>query len=79
VVDSEPFVFGLAAGDVTGVTVSVAGRDYVATLASSAFFAALPSQQIASHPITVTARLAEGSTRIQHLHGLPVPIAPART
>ena len=79
VVDSEPFVFGLAADDVAGVTVSVAGRDYVATLANNAFFAALPSQQIASHPITVTARLADGSTRVEHLPGLPVPIAPARS
>ena len=74
VVDSEPFVFGLAADDVTAVTVSVGGTDYAATVTNSAFFVALPSQEAASHPITVTVRLADGSTRVAHVPGLPVPI-----
>jgi hypothetical protein len=79
VVDSEPFVFGLAADDVEAVTVGVDGHDYAATVANNAFFAALPSQGVASHPITVTARLTDGSTRIQHLPGLPKPMPPAAT
>lgn len=76
VVDGEAFVFGLAADDVKVVTVRVDGHDLTATLANSAFFAALPSQQVASNPITVTARLADGSWRVAHMPGLPAPIAP---
>ena len=77
VVDGEAFVMGLAADDVSSITVSVAGHDYPAKLANSAYFAALPSQAIASHPITVRVRLRDGSQRVQHIPGLPQPAAPA--
>lgn len=79
VVDSQAFVWGLADDDVTRVTVSIAGRDYPTTLAHSAYFTPLPTQVIASQPITVTAHLTDGSTRVQHAPGLPQPAAPATT
>ena len=78
VVDSQAFVWGLASNDVTSVTVTIAGHDYPTTLAHNAYLAALPDQATASHPITVTAHLADGTTRTQHAPGLPRPItAPA--
>jgi hypothetical protein len=75
VVDSQAFVWGLASNDVTRVTVTIAGQDYPTTLAHNAYFAALPDQASASHPITVTAHLSDGTTRVQHAPGLPRPIA----
>jgi hypothetical protein len=74
VVDSQAFVWGLADNDVTRVTVTIAGQDYPTTLAHNAYFAPLPSQAAASHPITVTAHLSDGTTRVQHAPGLPQPI-----
>lgn len=74
VVDGEAWVMGLADNDVTRVTVSIAGHDYPTTLAHNAYFAPLPSQAAASHPITVTAQLSDGTTRVQHAPGLPQPI-----
>lgn len=74
VVDSQPFVYGLAANDVTGVTVTIDGHDYVATLSHNAFYVGLPSQQVASHPMTITAQLADGTTRAEHAPGVPTPI-----
>jgi hypothetical protein len=74
VVDSQAFVWGLADNTVTRVTVTIAGHDYPATLAHNAYFAGLPSQAAASHPITVTAHLSDGTTRVQHAPGLPQPI-----
>jgi hypothetical protein len=73
VVDSQAFIWGLASDDVTRVTVSIAGHDYPTTLAHSAYFAALPTQEIASQPITVTAHLSDGTARVQHALGLPRP------
>jgi hypothetical protein len=77
VVDSQAFVWGLASDDVTAVTVSIADHDYPTTLAHNAYFTPLPTQAIASQPITVTARLADGTTRVQHAPGLPRPAPPA--
>ncbi len=74
VVDGEAFVWGLAGNDVTQVDVTIAGHDYPTTLAHNAYFAPLPSQAAASHPITVTAHLSDGTTRVQHAPGLPQPI-----
>jgi hypothetical protein len=73
VVDSHAFVWGLAGNGVARVTVTIAGQDYPTTLAHNAYFAALPSQAVASHPITVTAHLSDGATRVQHAPGLPLP------
>jgi hypothetical protein len=75
VVDGDAFVWGLAGNDVTHVDVTIAGQDYPTTLGHNAYFAALPSQAAASHPITVTAHLSDGTTRVQHAPGLPQPIA----
>lgn len=74
VVDSQAFVWGLASNDVTRVTVTIAGHDYPTTLAHNAYFAALPDQAAASHSITVTAHLTDGTTRVQHAPGLPRPV-----
>jgi hypothetical protein len=75
VVDGRPFVWGLADDDVVSVAVTIAGQQFDTTLGHSAYFAALPSQEVASHPITVAFRLKDGTTLVEHAPGLPRPIA----
>jgi hypothetical protein len=75
VVDSRPFVWGLADSEVDSVAVTIAGQHFPTTLAHSAYFAALPSQEVASHPITVAFHLKDGTTLVEHAPGLPRPIS----
>jgi hypothetical protein len=74
VVDGRAFVLGLADDQVVGVEVTISGQRFETTLAHSAYVAALPSQEVASHPITVAFDLKDGSTLVEHAPGLPSPI-----
>jgi hypothetical protein len=75
VVDTRPFVWGLADDEVVSADVSIAGQHFPTTLAHSAYFAALPSQEVASHPITVAFHMKDGTTLVERAPGLPRPIS----
>jgi len=74
VVDGRAFVWGLADDQVVSVAVTIAGQHFDTTLGHSAYFAALPSQEVASQPITVAFHLRDGTTVVEHAPGLPRPI-----
>jgi hypothetical protein len=83
IVDGQRFVYGLAANDVTSITVTspasstTAATSEQAQLANNAFVASLPYHGgFGLSGVTVTANRSDGSTGTASLRGIPEPPGP---